>query len=470
MLKKQFVIATFFFFGILSIRGFSTIWAQAKAPWRTLTVEQWRDDLQALADSMRQVHRDLDALISPQKLSAAVQKFDASMPDLSPEERLAELMKLTVLLKDGHSGMSATQQNADVHFFPIFGEYFSDGFFIRAAKPPFEKAIGARLIKVHDTQVDSVLFALHPLMSAENDFFKKVRFGRHLPIAELLLAEKIIPRIGATNFVFEEDNGEQFTLNISPIPYAEHETWRSSEEVRERLNVPWGANDLKDRKKKYYGFNYLADSKTLFVYMDVMRDQPDGETSVEFARRLKRFVDANEFDRFVLDLRSNGGGSANIAVPLVELISRHQKINRKDRLFTIISAKTYSAAMLACGMLENRSKTIFVGEPSGQGVNLFGDARIVTLPNSKLKVHISERWWQCSIDEDARRWIEPDLPVELAYKDFLEGHDPALEAILRIQSQAANAALPITEARKYVGRYRFSPYQTLELQPQIPHF
>jgi hypothetical protein len=53
----------------------------------------------------------------------------------------------------------------------------------------------------------------------------------------------------------------------------------------------------------------------------------------------------------------------------------------------------------------------------------------VALPWSGLNVSISNRYHE-SIPGDTREWNEPEIPVELASRDYFANRDPVLDAVL----------------------------------------
>jgi hypothetical protein len=84
-----------------------------------------------------------------------------------------------------------------------------------------------------------------------------------------------------------------------------------------------------------------------------------------------------------------------------------------------------------------------VGEASSECCNLYGDPAEVTLPFSKVRLETTALRWQLSYPGDARREINPELPVQLTAADYFAGRDPALQATFRLIDQhKAPAVLP----------------------------
>jgi hypothetical protein len=90
-------------------------------------------------------------------------------------------------------------------------------------------------------------------------------------------------------------------------------------------------------------FEYLPQQKTIYFQFDGVRNDP-GETLAAFSERLNGFIESNDVDRPVLDLRWNNGGNMGLAQPLLLSIISNKKVNQRGRLFVILGRRTFSAA------------------------------------------------------------------------------------------------------------------------------
>jgi hypothetical protein len=130
-------------------------------------------------------------------------------------------------------------------------------------------------------------------------------------------------------------------------------------------------------------------------------------------------------------VRLNGGGNNFLNRSLLRGIIRTTKIDQPGKLFVIIGRQTFSAAQDFVGELENYTNAIFVGEPTGESPNQFGDPAPIVLPNSGITVRASTLWWQFADPRDARKWTGPQIAAELTSADYRNNIDPALNAILK---------------------------------------
>ena len=84
------------------------------------------------------------------------------------------------------------------------------------------------------------------------------------------------------------------------------------------------------------------------------------------------------------------------------------------------------------------------------------------MPNSGLELLASRHYNRCAPFDDGRNWIMPHLPVEYTMKDFLEGRDPVMEAVLEYGTPVITAAeMDSVTLDCYTGRYCFCPLRIL---------
>jgi tetratricopeptide (TPR) repeat protein len=184
---------------------------------------------------------------------------------------------------------------------------------------------------------------------------------------------------------------------------------------------------LKDPENLYW-FEYMEDSRTVYVQYNGVANKENGESIADFSKRLFAFVEGHPVDRLILDLRNNGGGNNFLNKPLLLGLIK-SKVDERGTFFTIIGRRTFSAAQNFVNELEKYTNTIFVGEPTAENVNFYGDTTRIELPNSKLVVHASTLWWQNMDPRDKRQWTGPQVAAELTSEDYRTNNDPAMKAI-----------------------------------------
>jgi C-terminal processing protease CtpA/Prc len=223
-------------------------------------------------------------------------------------------------------------------------------------------------------------------------------------------------------------DGTQRTLTPQPIAIDAYMAWTGG-----RLaGLPQRAAPLTlSRRNEAFWLTTLDAGRVIYVqYNQVRRSTQGGESLSAFAHRLAAALDERPVRRMVLDLRHNGGGDNTTYGPLLGLLRQHRRFQRPGALYVIIGRQTFSAATNFVTELERARTAIFAGEPTGGSPNLYGDTRPVSLPNSRLVVQISARYWQKSMPTDTRDALAPQIAVALTSQDFFGGRDPVLAAVI----------------------------------------
>jgi len=71
--------------------------------------------------------------------------------------------------------------------------------------------------------------------------------------------------------------------------------------------------------------------------------------------------------------------------------------------------------------------TLF-GVPTGDKLNDFGEARTFSLPNSKMAVQYSTRYFKLA--DGYPEALMPDVQISLSSTDYFAGRDPVFETVV----------------------------------------
>ena len=80
----------------------------------------------------------------------------------------------------------------------------------------------------------------------------------------------------------------------------------------------------------------------------------------------------------MVDLRHNLGGDNTADVAFVDAL-RPSRLNRPGRLYLLVGRATFSAAANFATTMDRGTRATFAGEPTGGGVNQYGETREVRL-------------------------------------------------------------------------------------------
>jgi C-terminal processing protease CtpA/Prc len=221
-----------------------------------------------------------------------------------------------------------------------------------------------------------------------------------------------------TEFRLEKD-GRQWTLALEPAP---------EKSLPRVLTAPVPAPLYLTNRTAAYWFRYLDDAKTLYIQYNRCEEDPK-KPFAEFTREAMTAADQNAAERLIIDLRHNGGGNSDVINPLIAALKGRPKFRQPGRLFVLISRHTFSSGFMAELKLKSELQARIVGEASAQRPNSYGDVRTFELPNSKLVVRYSTKFFRLGPKGDPDV-IPPDIPVEVTARDYFSGRDPVLERAL----------------------------------------
>jgi C-terminal processing protease CtpA/Prc len=133
----------------------------------------------------------------------------------------------------------------------------------------------------------------------------------------------------------------------------------------------------------------------------------------------------------IVDVRLNGGGDNTTYGPLTSLFSS-PAVNRRGKLYLLTGRATVSAAANFSAEIDRDTRATIVGEPTGGGVETYGDTFPLQLPTVGWYVHIAARYHERKKSRNDRRLaVEPDIRVDVSSADHFSGRDPVLERALR---------------------------------------
>lgn len=401
--------------------------------------EGWRYDLRLLAREIKRRGWNLFPRVSTeQEFDAEVRRLHDAVPKLTDAQMAVGLLRLMRRVGDGHSGLFGSAERAEwVQTLPVLFYMFEEGLFVVAADPKHKDLLGAQVLTFGGRTVDEVVRVIDSASSRDNAIWIKQIAPyrlRHLP---LLHAAGAIPDPQKVTLTVRALNGEERTVTLA-ADTTQPNIWNVKPNPPEWVNLPQTLAAplplyLKNPAAPYW-FEHLPASKTVYFQFNSVRNDQK-ETLAAFSERLFKFVNDNDVERLVVDLRWNNGGNTFLLTPLLHGLIRSDKVNRRGRLFVITGRRTYSAAQNAATLFERHTNAVFVGEPTGSSPNFVGEEDPFLLPYSKITANVSHLYWQSAFPQDHRTWIAPLLYAPPTFKAYSANRDVALEAVLDYRPQ-----------------------------------
>jgi hypothetical protein len=431
--SSAFVYITIVACVVFSVPTLAAAQVATGKPDHRLSPQDWREDLRFLAAQMRLKHKSLFHTMTEAEFNQAVEKLDADIPQLNDDQIFVRLLQIMAMVQDGHSGFDTRPippPDLKDHI-PVRFVRYADGIYVRAAAPEYADMVAGKVVKVGSLGWQEAIQRLDSIQShdpANNGEQLAWSAKTSLNCPRLLYGLGLTDSRDSADFVIEK-NGQShsFTMKAS-VPIGE---WYLN-------SVPAGWVDARpesvpvplarQHEDKHYWFTYLPEYRAVYFQFNLVLNG-DGETLADFAGRLTTALEQPDVERLVIDLRNNTGGDNTLLRPLLVALIR-SKVNRRGGIFAITGPTTFSAAQNFVNRLENYTEAIYVGEPTAENVNFYGDPAGITLPHSHLGAAVSKLWWQDKDPRDKRTATFPEIAIEPTFQDYVADTDPALQYAL----------------------------------------
>lgn len=413
---------------VLAIHA-ATAGAQAAPPAArpepdSLTAAQWRADLAYLAATLPAKHPKPFAKIARERWLAAVHDLDDRIPSLARDEILVGFARLVAMIGDAHTIAYAANVPPGFHSLPIRLYWFADGIHVIATARGRESLLGLRLERVGSTSVDSAVAAVTRTFVDENEALRKTGAVQALTTVEVLHAQHLIEDPSSATLAFTRPGPPETadtSVTLAPLTAAEP--------IVRWPDFAGSSTPLaRSRPQSWYWSQRDSASGVHFIQYNRCQDSPELKVS-DFVARALAEIDASPPRAVVVDLRYNGGGSSSLLKPLIHGLADRKALNAPDRLFVLVGRLTFSSALMNAIQFRQSTRATLVGEPTGGKPNHFGETQTFTLPNSRMVIQHSTKFFrEQEKDEDA---LYPDVRIDVASADYAAGRDPAMEEVLR---------------------------------------
>lgn len=388
--------------------------AVSDTPDMTISKPQWHADLTTLVKTLTTDHPEPYYTTPKATIEEQVASLDARLDQLDPDQIYMGLDHVANLIGDGHTYVEFPPDPA---LFGIVVERFGDDYRVVEAVKGSEAALGSRVLAIGSTPIrqayEEVYDAITPV--AETDTLRDARAQNFLDLGIVLHGVGIIPDRRAADYLLEDDTGRRWTFQANALNPDDDSRWTWAWKRRPLFH---------QRPADDFWFTYIAQARTVYCSFRAY------ENLKQNGRSLLAFIDARKPEKVVIDLRLNSGGDFKEGfADLISPLARLPSVNRKGHLFVLIGPDTFSAAMSNAAQFRRYTNATLVGGPIGERPNSFQEANEMRLPNSRLLVRYSTRYYSFAPGA-AKDEIDPDVAMTTTWSDFKAGDDAALDWIL----------------------------------------
>lgn len=378
--------------------------APKPVPLPAMSPEKWQADVDFFAREIVKRHANAFHHVSRADFDAAVARLRGRAATANDDEIIVGLMSLAASIGDAHTSLRVPGGS---HRLPVAIGEFSGEYRITAAIDP--ALVGAKLTAIDGTPIAAVMERLRSVASQdETEELIRSSTQAFVHVTEVLHGLGVVR--DPLRVKLATDDGRAVDVQAiaagtdpSAWPSAAKAKTIAQQNPQEPLSWVW----LEPQKTVYVNFRR---------YDDVAAR----------ARALSQFVDAHHAEKVIIDLRQNGGGDYKLGrTHLVNELKARPAV----KPYVLIGPRTFSAAMNNAIDFRNDAHAVLVGRTIGERPNSYQENDELVLPNSKLVVSYSTRFYKF-VPDDAPNVVRPDREIVASWDDFVAGRDAAVEWVL----------------------------------------
>ncbi len=413
---------------------------------RILSNQKWLEDLNCTVKLLKSTHPYLYYRISEDEFNKIVNQSKLNIRKaVSDHEAYFIIKKVIASIQDGHTQLlDQGVINLRELRFPFLLGKFEDGVFITVIRNDYQKYFGSKVVSINEKPIEQVLKITSSVINMDNKFGLIPPSVNLITFAQKIFGLEIIDSEEEINLELITTQNERRKIKVKSVWEKFPRFWPNRLTMAptkgEYIDVAksLGKNTplylkKQDKNSKFYWFEHLRDSKTIYFQYNQVDNQPGNpESFSQFTERLWDYIDQNRkaVDKLVIDIRFNDGGNGRMMTPFINHIIKRDFINKRGKLFVLVGNRTYSAPVILMTELVVHTEAIFVGTPPASPFNFFSNRRIVgRLPNSDFQLGIASL-------QIAHAWpyqpeyFQPDIPSGFTSKEYFSGKDPAMDIIL----------------------------------------
>ncbi len=399
-------------------------------------IQNWIDDIDYMQTNLPQIHKNLYHSIKKEDFDKAIFDLKNDVPKFKDYEIECRLAQIVASIGDAHTSLYLNFDYSSTY--PLKVWWFGEDLRVIKTDREHKDILSAKLTQINGIPISEIAKKTDSLISHENAQWLKAMDPQYIMMPDVLKMFDIISDYTA-EFTFTADDNSITKYKLSPGALASaNEAGVLDGTPVKPLRFQYNSNNFAD---SLYWYKYIPEDKILyFQYNDcvdkkIARERgykdfekyPDFEV---FSDGIIKAISENDIDKFVIDLRYNGGGDSSLFTGLAVKLAVIDKL--KGKVYAMIGRETFSSAVFAAVDLMKSTDAVFYGEPTGGNVNGYGDTRPLVLPNSKMQISYSTKYFSLS-DKFKENFI-PDVEVNDSFNDYKNGIDDVYEAVINLKN------------------------------------
>jgi hypothetical protein len=389
----------------------------------------WSADLEYLRKELPKKHKDLFFKLSQSDFNDEINKLKNQSVKLSDVNIAIKLQQLIAKVGDSHTGVSYDGLEKDNNTVPFRTYLFDEGLYILWANEKYEALLGQRLIAINGYKVDQLFDSLRTLVVNDNEAIVKEYIPKRLLTKRHVL--KHFKFLTDSVDVIEHEDSEGI---IRRTRFTSADRLVNVKQFNaENLPIGWS------NPQAYFWEKYIPESKTYFIqynqcwsreleYKYGNKERAEKFPSFgEFQTRILDVLKSHENIKVIFDLRYNGGGNSRQGEDLIGNL-KNLPAAEEGKLFVLIGRNTFSSAIINALQFKEIASATLLGEETAGKTQSYGEVKQLTLPNSKLTVNYSTKFFK--LTKTYLSTVTPDLNIPVTFSDYKNGIDRAVQYVI----------------------------------------
>ncbi len=366
------------------------------------------------------MHPELETQVSLTELESAANDLSTRVPELSNDTLMVGIMSLAAMVSargcDAHTGAYVWGGGGyPLDSLPLRLWLFGDDVYIVDALPPYQDLVGRRVDQIAGRPTAELIKLIDPIVPRDNDQTVRLLMPRYLLMPEVLRGLGVT--LGDTVPVqLTDTDGTQSEVQVVPIEMSDYNDWAGPY----GLLLPANPDVLYlSRMDERLWWQRLPDGSLYVQYNEILPAQT-GDLQAALADQ--------KVTQVLLDLRHNTGGEVHVVDQMTSLFEDWLDAADDHHLEVATGRNTFSAASLLVARLADHARVDVSGEAMGGCPTGWGNTRDFSLTYSAIPVGVATTYEVGISEDDTRPTIEPNLPQELTFADWLAQRDPVVDS------------------------------------------
>lgn len=236
---------------------------------RTLSNEEWLEDINELDSNLRTEHPDVFKYVSEEEWNENIDSLKSELNQLSDRSIIFRISQIVASIEDAHTvvnyfdlltpiGEEQIKPEAIVEF-PVKYEYFDDGIRVTECDSKYTDILGMKLVSINDIAIDKIINDVSSLSS--HDYKNKqctLFYAKEIMNSYEVLKYFEVVDENKAKYTFENNNKEKINLKLKAIENKNINYIMADKEIMKTNQVP------KDENELYWYKNFKEDNILYF--------------------------------------------------------------------------------------------------------------------------------------------------------------------------------------------------------------